>query len=217
MSDQDDATIRVVFDVDELPSLPRGVDMRRAARGVEQRRTAYERTESHGRAQLSRLARQLARPAIGGMLSDVGGLFASPLTGAMAAIAAVGVVSTRLVTGKPLAGTGEELNQMILGDRDDKARAYRRTREWIESHEDAMIAIGREGFVPSDIRDVALDYFQREFVKEKGLSALRTAFPTPTLVDMLVERTAGAWEGTIKPALQSFVDALALAPIAFTG
>jgi hypothetical protein len=209
---RDDATIRIVFDGEERSKPPTAPIVRAA--------TVRQQFVTGARRRAMRIGRGAAQTAVGGgILGEAFGVLATAAMSPVAVATFAALAVTRLATGKPLAGTGEELNQMIFGDEDDKARAKRHTREYLESHEDVMLAVGRRGSVPDDIANIGLNYYQRELTKERGLSKLRQAFPVNGAIDMIAERAAeaakGAWNSILKPAIDRFVRGMQEAESAF--
>lgn len=214
MSDQDNATIRLVFD---------GAEQTKPVEPLVKRLAIAAKKRATSRA-LS-IARQARAIAAGGTLGELATMFSGVKTptGAVMTFAALAVGTfTRLATGDPLAAPGEALNRMILGDEDDAARAKRHTREWLESNEDAMLTVGRAvergDNVPDDIVSIGQGYFQRELTREKGLSKLREAFPIKSVLDMAVDRVKEISGDSLSSALDRFVNAMNMAPIgAYTG
>ncbi|HXI82126.1 MAG TPA: hypothetical protein VNM34_15065 [Verrucomicrobiae bacterium] len=123
---------------------------------------------------------------LGGGMEFAGGALARTPVGMLAVIGlAAGVAGFRLASGQPLEGAGEMLNRVILGDEDDKARAARRTREWLEGTPGAGI-VGRAGAVPEDVRQVARVTNQLLVERERGASLIRENFPVNSKLDMLI-------------------------------
>jgi hypothetical protein len=218
---RDDATIKVVLDGSEKVRPP-AAPLTLAAEATKKLMLLQRRA----RLRATHVLEGAGRAAAGDLLGSSGDLlrsaFSSPKAMILFGLTAGAVATERLLSGRPLAGTGEELNRILLGDRDDKARALRHTREYMESNEEAMIAVGRAGgdAVPEDIKNIGLDYYKRELRKEKGLSKLREAFPADNVVDMLILRMTdglrSAWTSVIEPAVKRFVGAMEQAPTAFT-
>jgi hypothetical protein len=101
------------------------------------------------------------------------------------------VVADRLITGTPLEGTAAAINSTLLGDEDDKARAARRTREWLGASPLAAEIGRREGISQqiSEVAEVQRTLFLRE---EKGLSQIREAFPVNSTLDLIIVGVANA-------------------------
>jgi hypothetical protein len=110
---------------------------------------------------------------------------ATPLGWIVGAAIVAGVVGLRLISGKPLEGTAEAINRVVLGDEDDKARATRRTREWLEGSP-VVGEIGRNPRILDQMSQVARiqeTIFERD---EKGASLIREHFPVNSKLDLMI-------------------------------
>jgi hypothetical protein len=139
------------------------------------------------RARIAKRAATSVMEGVGGAAADIAGAASrsTPLGWIVGAALVAGVVSLRLISGKPLEGTAESINRMVLGDEDDKARAARRTREWAEGSP-VVGEYGRSATFRSQMEQVASiqqTIFERE---EKGASMIREAFPVNAQLDLII-------------------------------
>lgn len=122
-------------------------------------------------------------------------LAANPIGMILAGVAIAGVAALRLIGGKPLEGTGEQINRMVLGDMDDEARARMTVGQQITSNDMLLQIMGRQGKVNSQIKSIRDDMVALETQQEVGASRLREGFPVNGIVDMILLRAQEAWNG----------------------
>lgn len=136
---------------------------------------------------------EMARSEVaGGMVGEVlsaGGKAAGSVAGTVAmGVLVAGVAALRLASGKPLAGTGEAINRMILGDLDDDARAAMEVRTKLQGNENIARVVGQEGRINSQVRKIADDLREFERRKQHGESMMREEFASNGWLDMLIVR-----------------------------
>ena len=132
--------------------------------------------------------RALATAAVGRVGAQTAGraLAAHPVGWAIGAILIGGTVALRLATGQPFEGMGQQLNNMIMGDMDEEARAGMQTRRALSSDPDLARIVGQEGKANAQIYKVFSDL--KEFRKRElvGAAKFRTEFPVNNWLDMLI-------------------------------
>lgn len=152
-------------------------------------------------------ARSAASPVRASGLSGMGaggiaGMATRAVTSTMGAVVmgvlVAAVTTLRLASGKPLEGTGEELNSLILGDLDDEARAALGVRGDLKGNESVARIVGQEGRINSQIRSIANDLIEQRRRREVGASLFRKEFAVNGTLDMLILRgrdaAVAAWK-----------------------
>lgn len=131
-----------------------------------------------------------ARSARGGAGPKAARFIPNPL----AILATVGVaaaaVATRLISGRSFEGIGQEVNNILLGDLDDEARAKRTVRERFRGDPNIARIVGQEGKVTGQIAALGEDLFKLELEQEKARSAFAShpRFQVNGYADMLILR-----------------------------
>jgi hypothetical protein len=144
-------------------------------------------------------AASLARMGPGAMARGAARLV-SPVGLLLGALAVAAVVTLRLASGQPLEGTGEQLNQLFLGDLDEESRAKTATRGQMAGDQDLARVVGQQGKVNSQIHSVAADLQRMNKEREVGATLMRREFPVNNMLDMLILRGRdaflAAWRGS---------------------
>lgn len=200
MSRADDMTIR--------PRLGRRHGQKVPSRAREMRRV---RGAVRRRGVLPTLVRaRVARRAITtASKSSIVGRASSGLTrligGATVGIVVAGAVALRLISGRSFENLGAELNEILLGDLDDKARVARSVRQKLATP-DVLRAIGQRGAVGAQLRSVGRDLKALELQKQRGLAAFERDkfFQVNGVLDILIIRLRNKiramWTGVGGPA-----------------
>ncbi len=167
----------------------------RRARKVHRRRT----TKGVAQRGMARRAGGLAARGAGVAARRAAG---TPIGLMVAAVVTAAIVRTRIMTGTPLEGLGQQLNDAFLGQYDDEARAATRTRARFQTDPALSFIAGKEGVTKQQVRlfeDLKM-MAQRE---EVGASALRNAFPQNSTYDILVVKMAKLFGEESKNSLRS--------------
>lgn len=199
MSSRDDMVITPTLSRHQRASAPtRAREERRLAsakrRGGALRRLRQARAIRKARKNaLTKRARVRASGFARGASARLGArVLGNPVGLVVGALIVVGVVTLRLVSGRPLEGLGETLNRKFLGVMDDEARAKMATRSQLQGNANLMRIAGIEGGINSQIREVSDDLFELNRREELGASLLREEFPANNIVDMLILRARDA-------------------------
>ena len=120
---------------------------------------------------------------------------ANPLVLLLGALAVGTLAAGRYFTGRPFEGIGADLNELLLGDVDDDARATRTVRDRLAGDPSIARFVGERGAIGSQIRRVAADLKAVELERERGLSAIGREFPVDGMLDMLLVRAVDAFRG----------------------
>jgi hypothetical protein len=118
---------------------------------------------------------------------------ATPVGAIVAAVLAAGVVALRVASGKPLEGMGAEVNRMLLGDADEKSRAWNLTRQGLQSDPNLSRIVAQEGGVNAQVEAIAKGMAEFHEREQKGISLLTEEFPVNNMLDMLIVRAASAF------------------------
>jgi hypothetical protein len=109
-----------------------------------------------------------------------------------------GLVGLRLASGEPLEGWGEKLNEMLLGDLDEEARANMATRRMLSTPSTAR-ALGllnpdpsKKPVLPEAFNRRAKFYQELNKMQQDGESLFRRVLPVNSTIDMLIVRIADA-------------------------
>jgi hypothetical protein len=157
----------------------------RAAHRVRRGYRAFQAAKSS-----SRVVR-MARAGASGLSRGVGRLGAraagTPVGLVVGALIVAGVVALRLGSGQPLEGTGEQISQMIFGDKDNEARAKMRTRQQFQGDQDLTRIAGQEG-ITNQMQGVFEDVYKVNKMAVDGEELFRREFPANNILDMLIVR-----------------------------
>lgn len=145
----------------------------------------------------ARVAGTLGRRAAAGFAERAGGRFAgravfSPVGAVVAAVAVGVVVAARLASGRTFENMGQEVNNLLLGDLDENARASMQARTSLEGRDDVMQMLARGDRVQGQLRTV-FDGLRR--VKKKELDGRTLFLSDPDFqvngkIDQVIERAA---------------------------
>ena len=130
---------------------------------------------------------------------------ATPVGALIAAGVVAAAVATRLATGRSFENLGEQVNQILLGDMDDEARASAAASRHITGDRDLARIIGIEGRVNSQIARLHKDMKALHLRDEVGATAIRQneGMSHNGMLDMLIVRGHAkfmeAWNGTGGP------------------
>ena len=172
----------------------------RAARSLRRRR----RARSGGRR--VRAARSGAPGLLRGTASTVGrgagrAAVANPVGAIVAALVVAGVVATRLVSGQSFENIGQQVNNILLGDLDEGARASAETRNRLGGDSDIARIIGQEGRVNSQIAALHKSLARMAKRDALGASLIRSekGMQVDSTLDILIVRARDkfleAWSG----------------------
>ena len=147
-------------------------------------------------ARAGRAAASLTETAGKSLVSSAAGI-------AAASLLVAAVVGLRMATGQPLEGTAENINEMLLGDLDEKARGAASARDELEGNAGLMRAYAAGGS-RGQIVDVAKNLARMNTQRERGASNIRRAFPNNERLDLIIlaaqSALVAAWEGNGGPA-----------------
>ncbi len=165
-----------------LQTVRRFRQIKRTLSSVRSARAAFGRARAGLAAEAEGLAARAGSRVVG-----------TPVGAIAAALIVAGVAALRLASGKPLEGTGEAVNRMLLGDMDDEARARMHVGERFGSDADlSRIAAQTGGLANPQINALASDLVKLEKQKELGASLFREQFASNNMVDMLILRARDA-------------------------
>jgi multidrug efflux pump subunit AcrA (membrane-fusion protein) len=153
-------------------------------------------------------ARGIGAVAEGAMVRAGSTLLFNPIGLVLAGVAIAGVVALRIASGKPLEGTGAQINRMVLGDMDDEARARMAVGQRIMGDDRLLEIMGKEGKVNAQIKAIRSDMLAQETEREIGASRLREGFPVNGIVDMVILRMQNLWNDLLEDGT---LDKIALA------
>jgi len=105
-----------------------------------------------------------------------------------------GAVALRLGSGKTYEQMGDELNNMLLGDMDEQARAKMTVRHRMQGDELLTRIRAQSGAGNAQINRIAEDLFRVEKQYEDGKAMIERAFPVNNTIDMLVLRASDAFK-----------------------
>lgn len=145
----------------------------------------------------ARVVGSLGRRAVAGFSESAGGRFAgravfSPVGAVVAAIAVGIVVAARLTSGRTFENMGQEVNNLLLGDLDENARASMEARTELEGRDDIMQMLANGDRVHGQLRTV-FDTIRRTKKREldgRTLFLSDPEFQVNGKVDQLIERGA---------------------------
>lgn len=164
----------------------RQMRLRSAASG--QRATQIARL---GRAGLARGASGLAGKAV----QKGGQMLARHPVGAIAlALIAGGIVALRLGSGKTFEQMGDEMNNMILGDMDEAARAKMSVRHRFQADPLMARIRSQSGKQNMQMNRIAQDLFRVEKQYEDGKALIEREFGVNNTFDMLILRAQQAFQ-----------------------
>lgn len=155
----------------------RRIVQRRGARRTSKNRVLKARRGVAGAAGI--VGGNAARAAV---LNPIGLITTGLLVGA--------AVSLRLLSGQSFEGLGARLNNILLGDLDDEARAKIATRRQLASDSDIARIVGKEDGINSQIFELAHDLNRENLRREKGISRIREdeRIEVNSLIDILILR-----------------------------
>ena len=113
------------------------------------------------------------------------------VVGALAAISTLGGLAfMRLSGGQSFSNIGSRLNEAILGELDDEARAKHAVRQALEGNKDLMRALGQNPGLLGQIAKVGDKMYEQQRLRERGRSLIEQdpTFQTDTLLDILIKR-----------------------------
>ena len=174
----------------------------RQLRAARRAKRAVQTARANKRA--AKLASKGARALGRGAASRLAGRAAgTPVGLIIMGLVLAGVVTTRLITGKPLEGLGQEMNDMILGDYDDEARAKMEVRRRFQADDELSGIAGHDNAVNPQLMALHKDLLREEKQYQVGVSALKGAMPINNEFDMLILRVrdaiVSAWKGDNGP------------------
>lgn len=172
---------RRLFKATDKRSLVSKLEVLKARRELERQRAQRKRQ------------RRVRQFRAGAVAAGRGNLKSAVTTGvgAAAAVLVVGsLVALRLASGRSFENMGAKVNQILLGDIDDKARAKIATRRQLASDSDLARIIGTQGAVNSQIASVAQDLNRLNYERERAVSAFREdpRFQDNGIFDQMIER-----------------------------
>lgn len=145
-----------------------------------------------------------------GAIAARGATAASGASAAVGGLVAAGVIAaaviTRLASGQSFENMGQQVNNILLGDMDDEARASAGARKRLSGDSDIARIVGREGRVNSQIASLHKDLKKLQLRDEIGASLIKsqTGMQNNGLFDMLIIRGRDAflrsWNGSGGPA-----------------
>jgi hypothetical protein len=182
------------------PRLRAGMD---GPRAEAQERRAVERHATSQRGILQRLMRARATKAAAGYAMRAGTSVASSTVGSwaargstsMAAIAVGSIVASlvavgRLVKGSSFEKMGHEMNQLILGDMDDEARASIAARSTFTNNTQLAMMIHQKPDVAASLESVYHDLKRKAMAGEVGRSEIDRNIEVQSVADILILRFA---------------------------
>ena len=120
---------------------------------------------------------------------------ANPLVLGVATVAVAAIVAARVFADRPFEGIGQELNETLLGDLDDDARAAMSVRGDLERDPVLMRALAEKGSFATQMKQVFADRQAIEKSRQRGESFLAQEFPVNGMLDMIALRI---WEAIRK-------------------
>lgn len=188
----------------------------------QQRRIDRIMRKRHGR--LARMARvraatkrrrivRAARSRVGSSLARRGAsrILMTPPGWVIAALVVLGAVVLRLATGRSYENIGQKINDVILGDLDDEARALIAARGEVIQDGGLMEQIAREDKIGSHARRLLAYHTRRARIEQKAWAAIMRDkdMQVNGILDMIVIRLAdGVKEFFTKGAGKAEVDKL---------
>lgn len=127
---------------------------------------------------------------IGTQMGGMRAVASNPITLGIALAAVAAIVATRLATDTPFEGMGSELNEVLLGDMDDDARAAMNVREHLSSDPSLMSMLAQQAGVKAQLFQIANDLKEIEKHRQHGKSIMETKFPINGAFDVLILRVA---------------------------
>lgn len=118
---------------------------------------------------------------------------ANPVVLGMAVLALGTLAATRYLSGRPLSGLAEDLNELLLGSADDDARAAAAVRDYLRGDAHLMRFLAKRGEITAQVRRVASDLVDVERKVQAGEAMIRRAFPINSTVDILAVRGVAAF------------------------
>lgn len=170
---------------------------RRLARVRSGRRLQAARTVARG---------GVARGAAGVAVRGAGraALF-NPVGAIIGVMLVAAAVTLRLASGKSFETLGQQVNQMLIGDMDDEARASMAASRMITGNPNLLELMGREGKANHQVNAIYDDFYRMQLRTERAASAIREDphFAYNGVFDMLILRAKkaflAAWNGNGGP------------------
>lgn len=164
--------------------------LNRARRALKARRRARMRKAGPLRGAMGVAGRGATRAAV---FNPIGLLVTALVVGVAAA--------TRLATGQPFEVLGQKLNNMLLGDMDEQARAEMETRNLLSSHRELTRISGQEGGVNAQMQAIFKGLSELRKKELDGMANINSEaqFGSNSVFEMMLIRAFGWLKG-------SFVD-----------
>lgn len=126
---------------------------------------------------------------IGGSVAKRAAVF-NPIGMAVAVLVVASAVALRLVSGRSFENMGQLVNNMLLGDMDETAKASMETRQMMGSDTDIARIIGQEGGVNSQIAQVhkTLAMLRKRDLVGRSLIMTEAGMQANGVFDMLILR-----------------------------
>lgn len=118
-----------------------------------------------------------------------------PLVLGVGVAAVAAIVAARVFADRPFEGIGQELNETLLGDLDDDARAAMSVRGDLERNPVLMRSLAEKGSFATQMQQVFAERQQIEKARQRGESFLAQEFPVNGMLDMIALRI---WEAVRK-------------------
>lgn len=135
--------------------------------------------------------------SMGGTVGAAAKAATSPMVLGVAAVAAAAIVAARILADRPFEGIGQELNETLLGDLDDDARAAMNVRSYLGQQPHVMAMLATHAGVATHLNRVKQTLHEIEKDRQHGTSVLNQEFPVNGMLDMLILRL---WESIGKGA-----------------
>lgn len=119
---------------------------------------------------------------------------ANPVGAVVAALITAGVVALRLGSGKTFEQMGDEMNNMLLGDLDEAARAKMTVRNRFQSDAILTRIRSQSGRQNVQMNRIAEDLFRVEKQYEDGKALIQREFGVNGTWDMLILRAQEAYQ-----------------------
>ena len=116
-------------------------------------------------------------------------------------LAVAGIAATRLASGKPLEGTGADLQKLLWGDKVEQARASKVTRDLMTSDSAILGIYGQFG--KDEVSELYSHYYDKNLKLEKARTLFKQEMPVNSTIDMLIIRARDEfvrlWNGSEGP------------------
>ena len=121
----------------------------------------------------------------------------SPISRTVTPLPAAAIVAARILADRPFEGIGQELNETLLGDLDDDARAAMNVRSYLGQQPHVMAMLATHAGVATHLNRVKQALHEIDKDRQHGTSVLNQEFPVNGMLDMLILRL---WESIGKGA-----------------